>query len=299
MMKKTHHILLTTLVTLLFCFCSEPHLDTLEYTPKIAIDGFIEAGKPPVMYLSYSSPFISSYDSMDFVDMVKFNVSAYVITEENDTIGFTRKTATDHFPPFKYTMSRNDLIAEAGKSYQLLVQKKGMEDITATTLIPQEVPIIEAIAYNPTTETYGNYTLKIKNSNHSLYYFIQNKIKGEDSFYPITFPCKSNRLFDTNETMHFTVQYRKKTNLWQVNKPQGETTSTTPSGTYNPADSIYFKVSSISKRSYEVMSSIFLDTEFPDNPFKPISQLPTSNVSNGIGHWTGIHSKVYMVNGEQ
>jgi hypothetical protein len=51
-----------------------------------------------------------------------------------------------------------------------------------------------------------------------------------------------------------------------------------------------FKVSSLTQESFDVLSSIFLDTQFPDNPFKPISQLPRSNVSNGIGHWTGINS---------
>ena len=95
-MMKAYYFYIFSLVLFIHFLmsCSEPRLDIPEYKVKIAVDGFIEAGRTPILYLTYSSPFISDYDSIDFVNMVKFNVAAYVISEEEDAIGFIRRTNT-------------------------------------------------------------------------------------------------------------------------------------------------------------------------------------------------------------
>lgn len=302
LIRHTKLLLLLLSVAFMMQYCSEPHIDMPDYTPKIAVDAYIEVGRPPVMYLTYSSPFISNYDSMDFVDMVKFNVSAYVITEEDDTIGFTRRTNTSEFPPFKYTMAMSDLIGEAGKTYKLLIRKSGVEDITASTSIPIEPPQIIGIAFERLglLDTLGRYNLLLRNDDKSLFHFIQNKKQGEVSFYPTRFPARSNRLID-EDILSYYLTYGGKSNVWLTQEEKdslGESEKNhLENMSYHIDDTITFKVSSLDAQSYDVLSSVFLDTEFPDNPFKPISQLPISNVSNGIGRWTGMNSVTKTVGG--
>lgn len=300
--KHIAGLILCIALALSFWKCSEPTIKMPEYTPKIAVDGYIEVGHPPVMYLTYSSPFISEYDSSDFVDMVKFNVAAYVITEDNDTIGFTRRTDSSKFPPFKYTMSSSDLLGEAGKSYKLLIRKAGEEDITASTSIPNYTPEIINLLFEASSDndTLGRYNLLMENKYESLFYFIENKMYGESNYYPVRFPAKSNRLYDGN-ILSFYLLHSGTSNLWLPSEEKdsiGVISNTSEAYLYNINDTVLFKVSSLDATSFEVLSSVFLDTEFPDNPFKPISQLPVSNVSNGIGRWTGMNSTTKLVVGK-
>ncbi len=289
--RQTIMIICIIAFSLMLVHCGEPEIAIPDYTPKIAVDGYIEAGHPPVMYLTYSSSFISDYDSMDFVDMVKFNVSAYVITEEDDTIGFTRHTNTSKFPPFEYTMAVSDLRGEAGKTYKLFISKVGDEDITATTSIPLNPPSVVDLIFESSAEmdTLGTYKLSLENSKQNLFYFIENKKIGESDFYPIRFPVKSNRLYE-EETLSYYLRDAGTSNLSRLSETEDSLDSDGEKGLYSSNDTVIFKISSLDASSFEVLSSVFLDTEFPDNPFKPISQLPISNVSNGIGRWTGINS---------
>lgn len=300
--KKYNLLIISSFVLFFLWKCSEPKIGIPEYTPKIAVDGYIEVGHPPVMYLTYSSPFISEYDSLDFVDMVKFNVAAYVITEEGDTIGFTRRTDSSKFPPFKYTMSASDLIGEVGKSYKLFIRKEGEPDITATTSIPDYAPDVLSIGFEADLQfdTLGRYQIFIENEDRSLYFFIENKKYGEKDYYPVRFPAKSNRLYE-DDFLSFYLLYTGNSNLWLSSEEKdslGEKSNFNEAYLYHINDTIIFKVSSIDDTSFEVLSSVFLDTEFPDNPFKPISELPVSNVSNGIGRWTGMNSITYLVTGK-
>ena len=282
--------------------CGEPTIDIPDYSPKLAVDGYIEVGKPPLMYLTYSSAFISDYDSIDFVNMVKLNVAAYIITEEGDTLGFTRRTNTDEFPPFKYTTTYSELTGEAGKSYQILIRKTGYEDIVATTSIPTNAPEvldINFIMVNESDST-GYYELEMLNSADPEYYFIQNKIWGEESFYPVQFPARSNRLTNA-DTIVFTLYKKRNSNLWNPESLsdtlQSNSSESTGRGYYNYSDTVIFCISTLDSKSYDVLASIFLDTEFPDSPFKGLTQLPESNVSNGIGRWTGMNSvKIAIIN---
>ncbi len=298
---------LLVFLSLLMSKCGEPEMRVPHYKPKIAVDAYIEAGRPPEMYLTYSSPFITDYDSVDFVNMVKFNVSAYVITEAADTIGFMRQTNSADFPPFKYTMSATDLVGEAGKSYRLLIRKSGEEDITASTRIPFASPEVLACSFVPyeACDTLGLYLLELLNREQEAYFFVQNKFYDETKFYPVRLPVKSNRFFSTS-TLTYTLRYNDRANLWlseeELENSDGKTDIGDSLGinvraSYHVEDTLVFKVSAVDALSFEVLSSLFLDAEFPDNPFKPISQLPVSNVSNGIGHWTGMNSVRLVVKG--
>jgi hypothetical protein len=305
MMRKNTIQLLIFLLCIM-ASCGEPTLNIPEYTPRIAVDGYIEAGHTPVMYLTYSSPFISDYDSMDFVNMVKFNVSAYVITEEDDTIGFTRRTNSDEFPPFKYTMSVSDLIGEAGKTYRLYIRKGGEEDIRATTTIPLYPPEIVDITFQPDSlvDTLGNYYLELNNNPDRKFYFIQNKKIREPSFYPIKFPAKSTK-YKAESLITYKLLRKRNTNLWVPELELNDDSDTAKNDSILPSfysenlyfvgDTMVFKVSTLDDESFKVLSTIFLDTEYPNNPFKGLSQLPESNISNNIGRWTGMNSATKVV----
>ena len=282
------------------CSCGEPTIDIPDYIPKLAVDGYIEVGKPPLIYLTYSSAFISDYDSLDFVNLVKLNVAAYVITEEGDTIGFTRRTNTDEFPPFKYTTSYSELVGEEGKTYDILIKKSGYDEIVASTSIPLNAPDILGIDFTMVNETdsTGYYELSMLNPMQPEYYFIQNKLWGERNFYPVQFPARSNRLTE-KDTIVFTLFKKRNSNLWNpdylADTTQNNTSEDVGRGYYNYTDTVIFCISTLDSKSYNVLASIFLDTEFPDNPFKGLTQLPESNVSNGIGRWTGMNSVIKTV----
>lgn len=288
---KTYTVALV-LTTLLAACSNDFAMD--EYQPKIAVDGRIENGKTPIVYISYSSNFIGEYDSLDFINMIKLNISAFVITEDRDTIGMTRRTDASQFPPFYYTTSPTELIGTPGEQYQLLIRKSGYPEVTASTTIPLSKPDYcnATFTYFDSTSNYGFYKTEIGIASDS-YYFLTNK-RNNNPYFPIAYPARSSRMSSLNyDTIKIDMTRAQATNLWSTNEEPD--TSSIPSIYFADTDTVMLKVSSIDYESFCALSSLFIDEQHVSNPFRPLSELPTSNITNGLGHWTGMNVSYFKL----
>lgn len=116
-----------------FCSCTpETDLDSLEYTPKLVVDGSIENGGFPRVFLSYSISYFESVDSASIRDLFASTAKVTVSDGETEEI-LTLKRNRDFFPPYVYEAT--SLKGQIGKEYTLKIETKG-NTYTSTTTIP-------------------------------------------------------------------------------------------------------------------------------------------------------------------
>ena len=124
----------------------QPDLDyTIRgYTQKIMVEGFVETGKHPVVYLSLNVPLWKELDSASVLDHV-IRYAKVSISDGTDTEILTSKWDKKHFPPYSYNATK--LLGEEGKTYQLKVEYGGYT-VYASTLLPIGTAIngVESVA---------------------------------------------------------------------------------------------------------------------------------------------------------
>lgn len=104
---------------------------------KVVIDGFIEQGQYPTVYLTYSSGFYEPVDSASLQELVLATARVEVSDGENTEV-LTLFRNNEIYPPFFYRAT--DLKGEAGKTYHLEVRSEA-GIYTATTSIPPPVAL--------------------------------------------------------------------------------------------------------------------------------------------------------------
>ncbi len=101
------------------------------YTQKIIVEGVIESGKYPLVYLSLNVPLSKSVDTTTILDYV-IRYAKVTVSDGDKTEILTSKWDKSYFPPYVY--KGTEIIGEEGKTYDLKVEYGGYTLYSSTTI---------------------------------------------------------------------------------------------------------------------------------------------------------------------
>lgn len=261
---------------------NEIELKQVDYEKKIVVDGWIETDDYAQIYLTYSSPFLTNYDSLSisqtFLNHAKITLSSSDGESEILTL-FRKETA---FPPFVYKSKR--MKGRTGLRYDLKVEYKG-ETLTSTTTIPAS-PTVKDLTMISVSDSSGNLVFSVQpSSTEKLKLFVQAKSwMAKENIHPSKVPLLQIPLGERSQTIH--VERCRESNVYLSTRHDAYKH-------WNPyqyakKDTILVKVGTVDMESYQVLKSLFADQAVRQNPFAFNSAGIQSNIIGGIGRWTGI-----------
>lgn len=254
-----------------------------DYQKKIVVDGWIEAGGMAHVLLTLSSPFLTEYDSASirksFLNYAKITVTC----SDGKSEVLTLFRENQLFPPFVYRTV--EMKGEVGKRYDLTVEVFGRA-VTAATTIP-EPPSVQRITMDPQSDSSGIVKVVVKPDPERITRaFVQVKsVKVDVNFHPDYTPMVT--LSASSEEQVIPVWRSREKNFYLINTAQDKY-STWPKLQYSLSDTIMVKIGTVDEVSFDVLRSLFNDQSSKENPFAFSGSFIQTNITGGIGRWTGI-----------
>ncbi len=266
--------------------CAYPiELEQEPYDAKVVVDGYIESGGYANIFLTWSSPFLTAYDSVSIQNSFITTASITLSSSTGETEPLTLFRNNRFFPPFVYKSTT--MTGKTGETYTITIRYKG-KIITATTSIP-EPPRVGILSMRTQSDSAGQLNLNVFPwTSEESYLFVQVKSFYANENYHTTlspvFKLKSN----PEEGMHTVPIHR----VAESNLHELDTTRTFysywPRYLYSLNDIIAVKYGTIDFESYQTMKSIFADQVLQTNPFAINTIGIRSNINGGTGRWMGI-----------
>ena len=180
-MRKHSALIIVLLIILSAC---SPDLDykVTGYTQKIIVEGRIETGRSPVVYLSLNVPLSKTVDSTTILDHV-IRYAKVTVSDGEKTEILTSKWDKDYFPPYVY--KGTEIVGEEGKNYTLKVEYGGYT-LHAQTSIPQGFEIGQINSTNTDVDSLRTLSVNINVDN-----------SRKNSFRVFTKKAKDKRFIET------------------------------------------------------------------------------------------------------
>lgn len=252
-----------------------------EADQQLVVDGWIESGKGPVVMITTTVPVENVIGSED--DLKKYVVvwGKVTVSDGDKEVVLTGMKNDDYFPPYIYTTS--SIKGEAGKTYSIKVEYGG-RTATAVTAIPKTVPLENLKVRRGNNNDDGYYitaTLK-DNPDTKDYYKVFIKRNGKDSTYvPSFLGLINDEVLDSCED-----EIPVNNAIDNMDKTQ--------STLFSADDHIQIRFCTLDEASYNYWSD-FDDISMSRNPLFPVTSRIRSNISGGLGHWSGYGSSYYRV----
>ncbi len=265
-------------------------LEQEDYERKIVVDGWIENGKGAQVFLTRSSPFLTEYDSASIRNTFLNYAKVTLRTGSGETEVLTLSRQKNFFPPFVYKSIK--IKGEVGENYHLEVIYQD-NIVKAQTSIPS-LPEIQDVWCSSVSDTSMIIKAKLNDKiEESNYYYSQINIKHIDTrFHPSNDPLVNDNLFD-GEEVDLQIKRKKQSDPLNINKADDERSLL--SNEFALSDTVYIKISQISKESYEVLNGIYMNRKVQGSPFSFVDQETNTNIVGGIGRWTGLASRNYLI----
>lgn len=252
---------------------------------KTVIEGGIETGGFPYVFVTQNAAYFNTFDSSVYVEMLDPNAIVIVGNgQEFDTlqIGFDMYT----FPFLKYTGSK--FVGEVGKTYTLKVISRGRTH-EANSYIPQPITL-DSLKFKPekNEDTLGYVWLYLKDPpTVPNYYRIFTKVLGKDSVFLHPFPSVTDdRYFDGINAEYSLFRGRNPLEDSQYDD-DGNDADGVPRFYFRSSETVVVKLCAIDVSHYQFWYSIEQQFMTDGNPFaSPVSV--QSNISNNaLGVWGG------------
>lgn len=280
-MKK--NLLPAIIVFLCFCSCrNDVDISNIPYEPKIVVEGSIENGSFATVLLSVSAPVTGVLDTVSLLNHVIR--SAKVTVSNKDTFEYLYlRTNREKIPPYEY---RGKVVkGEAGENYSLKIEYDG-NVITAETYIP--VPVeLDDIWFRTIseTDTVGYIGISFKNTSNEFYRLATSPFSVKNVFTPCLYGNIDSRQYSQNEQVEF-----------ELNRGPTIYPENNFSTYFSETDTLRIKFSTQTQSAYEFWCSYQNELLNAQNPLFPAFSSLKSNISGGIGIWSGYGSNVYIVN---
>lgn len=250
------------------------------YTQKIIVEGTVETGEYPRVYLSLNVPLWKTLDSATILDHViryaKVSVSDGIKTEI-----LTSKWDKSHFPPYVYKAT--EMKGVEGRNYSLKVEYSGYT-LYSNTLLPAGTAI-DSVQFQPTSiaDTLRSLTVWVNIDNGNETGFRVFTKKQQDKRF-IETPVVFNNEFSLNGIQKFNMSPQPEKSDSSYREGQyfavGDTIDIKICA-LDPASTAFFKDMSLFSTSF---GNLFL------NEVKPLK----SNISEpGFGIWYGNAVRYY------
>ncbi len=277
-------------LTILMACSKEIEVEQVDYQAKVVVDGWIENGKTANVLLTMSSPFLTDYDSASIRNTF-LNYAKVTLTTgkgESEVLILTRRD--EFFPPFVYKSIA--IKGEVGETYHLEVVYQN-KIIESTTSIPS-LPDVRGVVFESVSDTSSVIMASVKDDAlNENYYYSQIFTRHFDThFHPSDKPLKNDRLF--NGQLH-TFQIKRSNQPDPLNIYNIDFERNIQPDEFALTDTVLVKISQIDKRSYEVLNSIYVDRMGQGSPFTFVDQQTHTNIKGGIGRWTGLASRQFLL----
>ena len=278
-MKKTIALLLHPLfllpLTPLFLLLSgcekEISIDDLpQPTMKICVEGHVEPGQNPFVYLSINAPYFAP---TDLNNLSQYTVHGAFVTV-ND--GFTTDTLIEVVPSFGYYYKANNMTGVAGRTYNLTIVSNG-KTYTATTTIPQPVPLDSVwFKVEGTLDSLGYVWAHLSEPaglGNAYRWSAMRETKDQDFISPL------GSAFDDKfiDGKSFDFAY----NRGEVPNSNAEDDNNGEAGYFKKGDTVYVKFSSIDHDAFEFYRSFETEIGSNGNPFASPSTVKTNIFPKG------------------
>ena len=276
-------------------------VDLPDHNEKIVVEGSIESGSPPIVYLSRNFPYFGSFDlaafQSNFVKGAEIVISDGIKTATLDEIcwstlsdlerqifaeaaGIDLEFVPEDFDFCLYTFFdfEPEIIGEYGKTYTMNITTAEGENLFAQTTIPNPAPL-DSVWYephnNPEADTLWRVYMQINDpdtlGNYYRYYTQQN----DEPLYP-----GLNSVFDDLliNGLSLPVPIDRA-------QPQGSEFEFETYGYFKTGDTVRVRWDAIDQQTY----TFWADLERLANSAGPFSSSTkvNFNIEGGIGIWAG------------
>ena len=256
---------------------------------QLVVEGYIEQGKYPIVFLTKSSPYFEKIDSANIAELIASFAKVTVSCDGIEDV-LTLQYNANYFPAYYY--EGTSITGEIGKSYTLKVELSG-KTYTSKTKIVEPVSID---SYN---------IIKVKDNNiqkfidvhfkdpslHPNFYRVYIKRIGKDStFYPSYLSTFSDFGFDGKPfTYEVVPSYSRITSYSPI-------ISKDKHNYFIDGDSVILKFCTMEEKQYNYWKKIEEQIALANNPFGISSSDPLSTITGGaLGIWAGLSSKYYSI----
>ena len=251
------------------------------YTQKIIVEGSIETGKYPVVYLSLNVPLWKTLDSATVLEHV-IRYAKVTISDGVKTEILTSKWDKTHFPPYVYKAT--EIMGVEGTSYSLKVEYSGYT-VYSNTFLPNGTDI-DSVQFQPSTDSDSLGILSV---------WININKSSETGFRIFTKKQQDKRYIETPVVFNneFALSGVQKFNL----SPRPEITDSSYSeGQYFTTGSIVdIKILALDRISTGFFKDISLFSTSTENMFLNEVKPLNSNISEpGFGIWYGCGTRFYQ-----
>lgn len=261
--------------------------------PSIIVEGWIEAGKAPIVLLHKSyildedSKSRASLQTIIGGQMIFFGRVA--IFDGTDSIILTGRVDTNYMPPYIYTTT--EIEGVAGKTYSLHAHYQGY-DATATTTVPKVARFdsIHAEEFMPDQMRLTGY---ISNVEKNSYYMLLAK-KLEERQYKVCPLGVFSGEQATNGNIAVTI-YRPEFGKIGFNTEQSSGDNTAEKMAFPKSDEQGYsiKLARIDYSSYLYWDQFVAQSITQGVLFMSVYKNLPSNIENGLGIWYGMGSSEY------
>ena len=260
----------------------EVDLDLPVEPTRLVVEGWIENGRIAEVILSHTAPYFSVIDSNSLPDFAESHAKVTVFSPYESEI-LTLKPNQAYFPPLVYRSV--DLTGESGLSYSLEVVLSG-DTITAATTIPDPVSL-DSAWFSPDHPGSPKGRIWIRftdDGSKENYYRFLYKRKGKDSTYvAASLSTFSDGMFN-GETVElgFLRGYTSMIALEEDNF-------------FEIGDTVSVKFCAIDQEQFIFWSVYQNQVIAAANPLATSNNQLKSNISSGLGIWSGYGATYYLI----
>lgn len=247
----------------------------------LVLEGWIEDGRYPVVLLTTSVPVSQEKQDLESLDDHVVRWGKITISDGEREIILTGGPDDRFIPPYSYTTAR--MKGEAGKTYTIKAEYKGMQAVAVTT-----VPESKELEYLRVERISGSDDCRIvagvkdDRSTKDFYKFFVMR-EGKDSTFMSSFLGLVNDEILTDEgdevAVYNSMSVRDSV-LYQY---------------FTCQDVVHVRFTTMDETSWMYWSDFEEIQSLARNPFFPVSNSIRSNVKGGLGYWTGYGSSYYKV----
>lgn len=270
------------LLTLCLTACDDSGDISIDTPQSLVVEGWIENGEFPVVIVTKTLPITTDYQSM--ADLSDYLVRWAKVTVSNGekSVVLTGRYDESYYPPYVYTTSY--LRGELGKSYSLTVEYEN-QTLTSTTTIPNTLPVLDRYKIEKCEGSESQYQIKAcfyDNPNEKNYYlfFTQTGLESNHFLSSYLGAVDDNMIADYTEYPVYRGQ-------------RYDNTDYTPY--FEKGEIVSVKLAQVDRSSFLFWDQYTKSQSLNTNMFLSTTTSLSSNISGGVGYWTGLASVISLL----
>lgn len=252
-----------------------------EAEPVLVVEGWIEDGEFPTVFVTSSIAVSTEYQSLENLDQYLVRYARVTVSDGDTTVTLVGRADRDIFPPYSYTTSY--MRGQAGKSYTLTVDYGGRH-VSGVTTIPAPVPVdsfkARQIGPEPTYELKAWF--RNDPDKRQYYKVFTRHHSSPDELYYSPFICSYDGA-DLSNPASVSLYWEKRLG----------------SQDYRPfflsTDTVDVRFCTMDEASYRYWRDYASTIAFSRNQLIPVTENLPGNLQGGLGYWCGYGASYYTV----